>query len=73
MTFRVIEANPTAQASMLIGGALINVLVPLAKKEVPELDPGIGEPLRIGPDGCGTTFFAALPSAIAPFFVDMGP
>jgi hypothetical protein len=67
MTFDVIKASTQVQTSMLIGGALITVLLPLAAKEIPQVDPNVGQPLKLDTDGCGQTSFYAAPSNVAGF------
>ena len=67
MTFDVIKANTQVQTSFVIGGALIAVLLPLAQREVPQVDPAMGQSLRLDTDGCGATSFYAFPSNVAGF------
>lgn len=67
MTFDVIKAKPQITTGFVIGGALITVLLPLAQKEVPQVDPAIGQSLKLDTDGCGVTGFYAYPSNVAGF------
>ena len=67
MTFDVVKASPQIQTAMLIGGALITVLLPLAAREVPRVDPYVGRSLMIDVDGCGQASFYAAPSNVVGF------
>lgn len=67
MTFDVVKASPQVQTGMLIAGALITVLLPLAAREVPKVDPNVGRSLMLDVDGCGQALFYAAPSSIAGF------
>jgi hypothetical protein len=67
MTFDVIKASPQIQTAFVIGGALITVLLPLAQREVPQVDPTVGGPLMLSTDGCGETSFYAFPSSVTGF------
>lgn len=67
MTFDVVKASPQMQTSLLIGGALITVLLPMAAREVPRVDPTVGQSLKLDTDGCGQTSFYAAPSNVVGF------
>lgn len=62
-----VKAKPQWTTALAVGGAVILVLLPLAAKEVPTVDPAAGGPLMLGADGCGTTSFYAAPSNVAGF------
>ena len=65
----VIKASVSIFTGLTIAAAVVNTLMPLAQKDVPTADPGAGQPLSLGPDGCGATMFYAWPST-APGFVE---
>ncbi len=65
--FDVVKAKPQIVAGLAIGGAVITVLLPLAAKEIPSVDPNVGQSLKLDTDGCGVTFFYAAPSNVAGF------
>jgi len=67
IALNVIKTNPQILAAVTAGSALLNLFVPLAQKQVPAVDPAAGQSLNVGPDGCGTALFYALPSAVGPF------
>ena len=67
MPFDVIKAKPQIATGFVIGGALITVLLPLAQKEVPQVDSAMGQALKLGVDGCGETGFYAYPSKVTGF------
>lgn len=58
------KGNPKWTARLALGGTALVVLVPLAQKEIPRVDPFVGAPLT--PEGCITSFYAE-PSNIAGF------
>jgi len=62
-----VKARPQWTASLAIGGAVLVVLVPMAQKEIPIIDPSVGQSLMLNVDGCGITSFYATPSNIAGF------
>lgn len=62
-----VKAKPQLTTALAIGGTVLVVLVPLAQREIPKIDPDIGQPLMLSVDGCGTTSFYAFPSNIAGF------
>jgi len=62
-----VKAKPQWTASLAIGGAVLVVLVPMAQKEIPIIDPSVGQSLMLNVDGCGITSFYATPSNIAGF------
>ena len=65
--FDVIKTRPQVVTAFAVGGAVILVLLPLAEREIPQVDPSAGGPLMIGPDGCGSTSFYSAPSGVAGF------
>lgn len=71
MSMDVVQASRSIQTGLLIGGTLLTVLMPLAQREVPTVDPTVDLPLLLGPDGCGQTSFYALPSNVAAFVEEM--
>ena len=63
----VIKASVGVFTGLTIAAALINTLMPLAEKDVPAVDPAAGQPLSLGPDGCGATVFYSQPSPVGAF------
>lgn len=63
----VIKASVSVFTGLTIAATLVNTLMPLAAKDVPAVDPTAGQPLSIGPDGCGSTIFYSQPSPVGAF------
>jgi hypothetical protein len=66
----VIKASVSIFTGLTIAAAVVNTLMPLAQKDVPTVDPSAGQPLALGPDGCGATMFYSLPSSVVAFVVE---
>lgn len=62
-----VKAKPQWTAGLAVGGAVLVVLVPMAQREIPRVDPAVGGPLLVGMDGCGQASFYATPSSVAGF------
>lgn len=62
-----VKAKPQWTAGLAVGGAVLVVLVPMAQREIPRVDPAVGGPLMVGTDGCGQASFYATPSNVAGF------
>lgn len=62
-----VKASPQWTYGFALGGGVLIALVPLAQKEVPQVDSAVGQALKLGSDGCGETSFYAYPSRVAGF------
>ena len=65
--FDIIKTKPQVVTAFAVGGALILALLPLAQREVPQVDSAAGRSLMVDVDGCGVASFYALPSNMAAF------
>jgi hypothetical protein len=65
--FDVIKTKPQIVTGLAVGGALILGLLPLAQREIPQVDATMGQSLKLGTDGCGETGFYAYPSKVTGF------
>lgn len=59
LTLDVVRANAQVQQAVGSGAAFLNILLPLAQKNVDPVDNTAGGPLAMGPDGCGTGLYYA--------------
>ena len=67
LTLDWIKANASWQKGTAAFGGILGVLLPALQRNAPSVDPLAGQPLNVGPDGCGLTLFYSGPSLRAGF------
>ena len=70
-SWKVVQASSAWTEGLTGGAGFLNVLLPLAQKQVPVIDPSIGGNLLPDIGGCGTAMFYAVPSTSGPFSAEV--